>query len=93
MFADDDTRNLIKQACARAHDAGAESAYQGKLVPIRSASGISEAYNFSMGRRIAGLHPEIVSPGDNVAGGIGQHRADGNSPGRGTKPGLQDRFV
>ena len=93
MFTDDDARNLVKQACARTHDAWAESAYQRKLVPICSAPGISKAYNLSVGRRIAGLNSKIVSFGNNVAVNISQNGADGNSSGGGAKPGFQNRLV
>jgi len=75
-LSDNHSRDTEEQGSSGAHDAGAQSTHESELMPVATAPGIADTYDFGMSSWISGLHTEIVTACDHAAGTIGEHRSD-----------------
>jgi hypothetical protein len=67
IFTNNDARDPKQQSRASAHDAGTERAHQRQLRPVAAAASVAQAYSLRMGRRVAALNPQVVSPRYNLS--------------------------
>ena len=79
IFADDDGGDAVEEGGAGAHDAGGEGGDEDEGGPVAAAAGVADADDFGVSGGIAGLDAEVVSDGEDGAGGGGEDGADGEA--------------
>jgi uracil phosphoribosyltransferase len=79
ILADDNPADPVEDDRSAAHCTGAQGAGEGEHVPVSTSAGSSDADCLGVGGRIAGLHPEVVTKGENRSIRRHEGRSDGDA--------------